>query len=136
MTQPAPARFPPEVLATIRATSDRFAQLMMDRDFEALGQLYTVDAVLMPPNHPTVQSREQIRTFLETFPRVTRFSIGIEEIDGRDDLVYVRGTYSMTVQPDDGSGPVDDVGKFLEIRKRQPDGSFSFAVDMFNSDRG
>ncbi len=135
MTQPAPANLPAEDLATIRATSDRFAQLMVDRDFEALTQLYTVDAVLMPPNHPAVQSREQIRTFMETFPTVTRFSIGIDEIDGRDDLIYVRGTYSMTIQPEGASNPVEDVGKYLEIRRRQPDGSFSFAVDMFSSDK-
>ena len=134
MTQPAPASLPAEDRAAIRATSDRFAQLMLNRDFEALAHLYTVDAVLMPPNHPLVQSREQIRTFLEAFPKVTRFSIGIDEIDGSDDLIYVPGSYSMSVHPDGAASPVDDVGKFLEIRRRQPDGSFSLAVDMFSSD--
>ncbi len=135
MTQPAPASLPAEDLAAIRAISDRLAQLMLDRNFEALAQLYTVDAVLMPPNNPLIQGREQIRTFMEAFPKVTRFSIGIDEIDGRDDLIYVRGSYSMTVHPDGAPSPVDDVGKFLEIRRRQPDGSFPFAVDMFSSDK-
>ena len=135
MTRPAPANLPADDLAKIRATSDRFGQLMVDGDFEALSQLYTVDAVLMPPNHPAVQSRAEIQTFMQAFPKVTHFSIGIDEIDGRDDLIFVRGTYSMTVQPEGAPAPFEDVGKYLEIRRRQPDGSFALAVDMFSSDR-
>ena len=100
MAQPAKATLAAEDLAAIRATGDRFAQAMIDRDFEALTQLYTVDAVLMPPNQPLIQGREQIRTFMEGFPKVTRFSIDVDEIDGQDDLAYVRGTYSMTLDPE------------------------------------
>ena len=109
---------------------------MLDGNFEALAQLYTMDAVFMPPNHPTVQSRAEIRTFfMESFPKVTHFSIGIDEIDGRDDLLYVRGTHSMTVQPEGAPDPFEDVGKYLVICKRQPDVSFAIAVDMFSSDK-
>jgi ketosteroid isomerase-like protein len=41
----------------------------------------------------------------------------------------------MTVHPDGAPGPVEDQGKFLEIRRRQPDGSWLLAVDIFNSDK-
>ncbi len=111
MTRPAPANLPADVLAAVRATIDRFGKLMLDGNFEALAQLYTMDAVFMPPNHPTAQSRAEIRTFfMASFPKVTHISMGIDEIDGRDDLLYVRGTHSMTVQPEGAPDPFEDVG--------------------------
>jgi ketosteroid isomerase-like protein len=59
----------------------------------------------------------------------------IDEIDGRADLAYVRGSYSMTLHPQGAPAPVDDVGKYLEIRMHQADGSWLLAVDIFNSDK-
>ena len=134
MSRPTRSTVTADELAGIRATSDRFAQFMINREFDALSQLYTSDAVLMPPHHPVVEGREQIRAFLDSFPKVSRFSIGIDEVDGALDIIYVRGTYEMTAHPDGAPEPVDDVGKYLEIRRRQPDGSFLFSVDMFSSD--
>ena len=134
MAKPAPGTLSAQDVAAIRATTDRFTELMLARDFDKLAQLYTADAAVLPPNQPVVQGQAQIKTWLEAFPKTTRFSIEFQEIEGRDDLAYVRGSYSMTVEPDGTPGPVDDVGKFLEIRKRQADGSWPLAVDMFSSD--
>ena len=122
--------------AVIRIASDRFSRLLLAQDFDSLVDLYTEDAVLMPPHQPTVHGRSTIRTwFRSTFPRVSRLSLTIDEIDGRADIAYVRGSYSMTLHPDGAPGPVDDVGKYIEIRKRQPDGSWLLAADIFNSDK-
>jgi hypothetical protein len=41
----------------------------------------------------------------------------------------------MTLSPDGAPGPIDDAGKFIEIRKKQPDGSWPMAADIFNSDK-
>jgi len=39
----------------------------------------------------------------------------------------------MTLEPEDGE-QIDDQGKFIEIRKRQANGSWPLAADMFSSD--
>jgi ketosteroid isomerase-like protein len=96
--------------------------------------LYTEDAVFMPPHHPAVHGRAALEIWLASFPRVLRMTLTVEDIDGRADIAYVRGSYTMTLHPEGASNPIDDAGKFLEIRKRQPDGSWLLAVDMFNSD--
>ena len=110
-----------------------FMKRMEAGDTASVAQLYTSDAVLIPPNHPIVSGQSAIEDFLGTFPNLTRFSISNDEIDGRDDIAYTRGTYKMTLQPE-GSEPIDDRGTYLEIRKRQSDGSWPIAVDMFSSD--
>jgi ketosteroid isomerase-like protein len=82
-----------------------------------------------------VRGRAAFENWIATFPRVSRFTLKNEEIDGRADVAYVRGTYTMTIHPEGAPGPVEDVGKYLEIRKRQPDGSWLLAADIFNSDK-
>lgn len=121
-------------VAAIRAGTDQFVSLLLARNFDALVRLYSEDAVFMPPHHPAVKGRQALRSWMAGFPPVTRFTAEIEAIDGRQDLAYVRGTYAMRFQPDGAPRPVDDAGKFLEIRQKQADGSWLLITDMFNSD--
>ena len=111
----------------------RFAERMLKGDVAGTAQLYTTDAVLMPPNHPNVSGQSAIADYLGTFPKVARFSASNDDIDGCDDIAYVRGRYEMTLEPEGGE-PINDRGAYLEIRRRQDDGSWLITVDMFNSD--
>ena len=61
-----------------------------------------------------------------------RFSI--DEVEGAGDLAYARGTYEMDVAVPGAPAPVHDKGKFIEIWKKQSDGSWKVARDIFNSD--
>jgi len=122
-------------IAAIRSISDQFSRFLLAQDFDAVAQLYTDDAVLMPPHQPAVNGRPALRTWMADFPKATLFALEIVEIDGREDLAYVRGKYSMTLHPAGAPEPVEDVGKYIEIRRRQPDGSWLMAADMFNSDK-
>jgi ketosteroid isomerase-like protein len=122
-------------LAAIRASGEQFARLLLARDFDALVGLYAEDAVFMPPHHPAVKGRAALRSWMAAFPAVSRFTTEIEAIDGRQDLAYVRGTYAMTLEPEGAPGPVEDAGKFVEIRQKQPDGAWLLIGDIFNSDR-
>lgn len=120
--------------AAIRETMDQFTRSLLARDFESLARCYTEDAVLMPPNQPAVRGRTAIRDWMASFPRLSRFTASVEEMDGRADLAYVRGTYRMTLHPEGAPEPIDNVGKYVEIRRRQADGSWLLAADIFNSD--
>ena len=124
-----------EDVEAIRGGSEQFTRFMLARDFDALVRLYAEDAVFMPPHRPAVKGRLALRDWLGAFPKVTRFTFTLDDIDGRGDLAYVRGSYSMTLHPEGAPGPVGDAGKFVEIRKKQPDGSWLLAADIFNSDK-
>ena len=57
----------------------------------------------------------------------------IAEVASAADLGYTIGTYHMTLPSSDGS--IEEIdGKYMTVWKRQPDGTWKVAVDMFNAD--
>jgi len=122
-----------EDMAAIKATSEALAAAAVANDAEALAATYTEDAILLPPNAPRVEGRAAIQEYFSTFPTVTSFEINVLEVGGVGDVVYVMGTFSMGLDMG-GEEPVIDTGKYLDIRKKQADGSWLFYRDMFNSD--
>ena len=104
------------------------------KDFATWAALFLDDSVLNPPNEPAVKGRAAIRAWLERFPPITDFKLNNVKVEGRDDLAYVLGTYTLTIAPPGAPGPVKDSGKFVEVRRRQADGRWLVAVDIFNSD--
>ena len=102
-------------------------------DWGGVAALYTEDAVLMPPNGPLVQGRAAIEAFLVAFPPASGWTLNAVEIDGRGDLAFVRGTFSMMIEME-GMAAVRETGKYIEIRRKQADGSWLLATDIFNSD--
>ena len=121
-------------IAAIETTQQRFAAALLGRDFDALAALYTDDAVVMPPNEPAVQGRAAVKTWLAAFPAVSAFTLRADRIEGRADLAYVRGTYTMTLSPEGAPAPVTARGKYVEIRRRQPSGEWLLEADMFSPD--
>jgi uncharacterized protein (TIGR02246 family) len=129
----APAGLTEADRAAIQRVSEEFVQHMTNADFDAGSALYTEDALVLPPNGPAVQGRAAIAGFFRSFPPVSNFQLTNITVDGRGDLAFVHGRYSMTLTMPDGS-QVADSGKYLEIRRRQPDGRWLLAYDIFNSD--
>ena len=113
---------------------DNFTKAMLAGDFATAASYYSEDAELLPPNAPVIEGRAAIQTFLAAFPKLTSFKLSLVEIDGHGDLAYTRGTYELTLLPPGAKGPVRDTGKFLEIRRKQPDGSWPVIRDIWNSD--
>lgn len=120
--------------ATIRASIDSFAVNARAHRDSASAMAYTESAVFMPPNQGAVEGRAAIRAWFQTFPPISEFTLTPIEIEGNGDLAYVRGTYALTVAGPDGRPATSDHGKFLEIRRRQRDGSWLMVTDIFNSD--
>jgi len=121
-------------VAAIKASIEAYMQAVRSEDSAATAALYTENAVLMPPNESMIQGRAAIQTWEEAGPITTEFNLTVEEIDGRGDLAFVRGTYSITVVLEGAPEPIQDTGKYVEIRRKQPDSSWLIAVDIFNSD--
>ena len=50
------------------------------------------------------------------------FKLNNEKVEGRENLAYVLGTYTMTITARGAPGPVKDAGKTVIIVRRQRDG--------------
>jgi uncharacterized protein (TIGR02246 family) len=126
-----------EEVAAIRGIDSAFAAAAESGNAEAVAALYTTDARLMPPNEPVVKGREAIQKFWGGFLAAysVKFEITADEVEGRGDLAYARGRYTMDGTPKAGGPPpFHDEGKYLEVLRRRADGSWQYAVDMYSSD--
>ena len=121
-------------ITAITSIWPKAAQNLVEQNFEAFLNLYTDDPIVMPPNSPALHGKEVIKRWMTAFPRVTEAWFTGDEIVGAGDLAFVRGRYSFTLQIQGAPGPIEDHGKFIEIRKRQADGSWPIFREMFNSD--
>jgi ketosteroid isomerase-like protein len=108
-------------------------KMMSARDWKGDLDLYTEDAITLPPNQAAVQGKAAIQASDEAFPPYSNFQEQSLEIEGQGDLAYDRGTYSMTMTPA-GVAPFEDRGKYLAIWRKQADGSWKISRVIYNSD--
>ena len=119
----------------IRGALDAYFSAANAGDAARWAALYTEDAVMMPPNSPTVEGRAAIESWLAMLPvKITDAQGMAREVDGTGNVAYLRGTYSMSLQIPGLSGSIEQRGKLLQIYARQPAGSWLLARDMWNAD--
>jgi uncharacterized protein (TIGR02246 family) len=122
-------------IAAIRATDSAFTSAMGAGNAAAVAAIYLPDAHVMPPDAAPVEGRAAIQQFIAGFLGAYQLTITVsaDEIEGRGDLAYARGHYTMEGAPKAaGTPPLREEGKFLEVLRRQPDGTWRYAVDMWS----
>lgn len=100
-------------------------------DAAGVAAFYAEDAILMPPNQPMVRGRKAIQEFFQVMIDTvggTRTS-QVVEFGVEGDLAYQVATLSIT----DTKTPFQ--GRFLEIFRPQPDGSWKIQRCIWNSDQ-
>jgi len=115
------------------AMTAEFAKAATAMDLVAVSNFYAEDAIVMPPNQHIIQGKDAIRASKEVYPPVKEFIASVDEVYGYGDLAVVRGTYELSIQPEGVQEPIKDMGKWIEIRRKQQDGSWLIEVDIWNS---
>jgi ketosteroid isomerase-like protein len=123
--------------SAIRTADIEWSKAAGTKDVEKTIAFYSADAIVMPPNSPQATGKESIRAIWKGLLGAPGFSGGWKpakvEVAKSSDIAYVTGTYEFT--ENDASGkPMTDKGKYVEVWKKQTDGSWKCAVDIFNSD--
>ncbi|HTS89866.1 MAG TPA: DUF4440 domain-containing protein [Gemmatimonadales bacterium] len=128
--QPKPAALSGADLQALHGVTQSFKDHVMAKDWDAVTRLYADSASLLPPNAPAVHGRAAIRGYFAAFPPVTAFTLVDDTIDGVGDLAYGHGHYVLTLGLP--GSPVDS-GKYLNVLRRQADGSWQYVEDTWNS---
>ena len=107
------------------------------KDVDKTASYYSDDALVLPPNMPTINGKQGARAMWQGMFSVPGFGGGWKaskvEVARSGDLAYVTGTYELS-ETDAKGKPMTDKGKYLEVWKKQGDGTWKCVVDMFNSD--
>jgi ketosteroid isomerase-like protein len=93
--------------------------------------VFMEDAAMLPPNQPIVRGKKAIRELIQGWIDNIAGTISnpMIEFGAEGDLAYQVATYSFK----DAKAP--DEGKFVEIFRRQKDGTWKVYLTIYNSDK-
>ncbi len=131
--QMASGTLPDKDVVAIGDASQTFVQAYLAGDWTAVVAMLTEDAVWMPPNQPAREGRADIQEWLSP-QTVTDFELTTLETAGRGGFAYTRGSFSITFTAEGLAGFVSDTGKYVEIWRKEPDGSWLIDQVIWNSD--
>jgi ketosteroid isomerase-like protein len=96
----------------------------------------TRDVVMMPPGERVLTGTDPVRSWLRRIH--DQYTLNLRytgsEVDVVGDWAIQRYTFVATATPKKGGKPTEDRGKGIHIYRRQPDGSWLIAQDVWNSD--
>jgi uncharacterized protein (TIGR02246 family) len=120
----------------IKTGEAAFATAMRANDMDAIVNMYTADATLMPPNLPAAHGPNAIRAtwtgFLGQFSS-TDITLTADDVQQSGDLAAETGRYMVHVVPKGTTATVTDSGKYIVVWKKT-DGRWKISRDIFNSD--
>lgn len=122
--------------AAIRALRDAFLDSQQAGDAERNASFYADDAIIMNPGAPSEKGINAIRTGLAGFFDDYEWDAQepIEELQVTGDWAFTRTTWSGA-RTDKATGTAVTVsGKAVHIYRRQPDGAWKIAIDIYNFD--
>ena len=124
-----------EDVAAIKAIGPALDEAVLAGDWDAVSALFTEDVVMMGPNSPIIQGRSALMELLESSGMtVSEHMVKIVEVDGYGDIAYGRATWKESFSIEGVAEPIKEEGKILAIFRKQSDGSWLMAVEMWNSD--
>jgi uncharacterized protein (TIGR02246 family) len=133
--QPATAA-PALGMADAQSSAESYKSAVESGDIEALVSMFTDDGMIMPSDLPAVAGKEAIRAYftamIERSAQV--LNIKVEEAFGDGDIGYSRGVFSSATTPKPSGEPINIVGKWSSVSKRQSDGSWKIYRHIWNTD--
>ena len=105
-------------------------------NLEKLLSLHTDNIILMEPNMPAIQGKQEIIQLFEKFQKhkiELKLSFKIQELEVFGERAFVRGQVMKTTVQQFGQ-PVMDIGKFISLSQKQKDGTWLRTHVIVNSD--
>jgi uncharacterized protein (TIGR02246 family) len=123
-----------EIKLAMASTNNLFnKEVLGKRNFNALDQIYTSDARILPPGGPMVSGREAIKKFwsdlVESVNATSATLASVDVMPAGDGVVEI-GSATLTVQPQGQAAAQMEV-KYV-VYWRQEEGRWKWHVDIWN----
>jgi ketosteroid isomerase-like protein len=116
----------------VEASNREFCDALEARDFDRVAACFTADAVMLVHGVPPVSGPAEARAYFELAPAVRGAAMRPAKVEAAGDAIAEAGTYSMTVEMEDG--PLEDAGKYMAVHRRGEDGRLRLWFDTYQSD--
>ncbi len=107
------------------------------RDIDRILSYWTDDAVVLPPAVPAIVGKTALRQYVESSLHIPGFQMTWSSADvvvsPDGNLAYMFSKNAVTVNGQDGA-PVTMKGRAVTIWRREPDGGWRCAVDIWNAE--
>jgi uncharacterized protein (TIGR02246 family) len=124
--------------SAIRATISAWSQAVDAKDLNKCVSFYTDDASVFPFNAPIATGKDQIRAVWSQLMSNPDFSLSWRptkiEVAQSADLAYEIGTFDLTLADQTGKSTASR-GKYVIAWKKQANGEWKAAADIFNTDQ-
>jgi ketosteroid isomerase-like protein len=120
-----------EAASVIEALSEEYARSINRGDPDWLvDRFYAPEAYFMPPGREMARGTDQLRAVIGGMLEagIGDFGMQTEKIEAVGDLAYRIGRFTL-------GKPSPERGKFIEVYRRQADGTWKCVGDIFNSDQ-
>ena len=126
-----------EDVAAIRSSFSAYVAAFNTGEANALPAFFTDDAIWLPPNAPAIVGREAIRSFVQNNNEqfTEELTAEVVEADVAGDWAFLRMTYGATMTPKTGGESMELSGKWVNIWRRQPDGSWKIYREIWNTNQ-
>jgi ketosteroid isomerase-like protein len=138
--QPQPAALPDNsavAAAAVQKADADWSATAQAHNVDTWVAYYTDDAVVLPPNDKMATTKDAIHKTIGDVLALPALSVSWTatkvEAAKSGELAYAYGTYHLSYKGPKGK-PVSDQGKYSEVWKKQSDGGWKCAVDMWSSD--
>lgn len=137
----APPPAPPDTRAAdekaVRDMEVAWGKEYTGKDLDKVMAHYADDASALMPNTPIRTGKDSIRPLFKDLLADPNFALDIQtvkvEVAKSGDVAYSQGAYSF-VSTGPKKKPITEKGKYVEVYKKQADGTWKVVEDMNNPD--
>ncbi|MEP1032383.1 DUF4440 domain-containing protein [Ekhidna sp.] len=119
-------------IADIATRRDIIVTMVKTADFSPAADVYDPNCIVLPPGMDATKGIEATTNSMSLSPPAVDFSITNNTIEGNGTYAFATGTYKFSFMVND-STQMDDIGKYIEVWKKQEDGTWRLYQDIWNS---
>lgn len=123
-----------QIRPAIEEGNKKFGEGFRSNNAKAVAELYTDDAILLPPNSGMMKGKESVEAFWGGAMQMGIKDVVLSSVDLMimGDFICEIGEYRLTIQPE-GQEPMEDQGKYLVIWKQDNEGIWKLHIDIWNT---